>query len=138
MFTAERAKKTMVHIGPAVFSGGFSTFLAFLLLVNSISYGFTLFFRVTHDRLTIVMLIWLYLAFKALQSFLRLLLEIMNIHEFHSDVSRYKTACIFIGYYTAMVCQGPVLAHLRQYWPKGFSPRANASEGVPIRARGIP
>lgn len=49
MFSAERAKKTMVHIGPAVFSGGFSTFLAFLLLVNSISYGFTLFFRVTHD-----------------------------------------------------------------------------------------
>jgi len=37
-----------------------------------------------------------------------------------------------------MVCQGPVLAHLRQYWPEGFSPRANASEGVPIRARGIP
>jgi len=45
---------------------------------------------------------------------------------------------IFIGYYTAMVCQGPVLAHLRQYSPEGFSPRANASEGVPIRARGIP
>ena len=45
---------------------------------------------------------------------------------------------IFIGYNTAMVCQGPVLAHLRQYWPEGFSPRANASEGVPIRARGIP
>ncbi|XP_052775684.1 patched domain-containing protein 3-like isoform X1 [Mya arenaria] len=42
----ERTKKTLVHIGPAVFSGGFSTFLAFLLLVNSISYGFTLFFRI--------------------------------------------------------------------------------------------
>jgi len=42
----ERAMKTLVHIGPAVFSGGFSTFLAFLLLVNSISYGFMLFFRV--------------------------------------------------------------------------------------------
>ena len=35
-----------------------------------------------------------------------------------------------------MGCQGPVLAHIRQYWPQGFSPRANASEGVPIRARG--
>ncbi|KAL4236282.1 Patched domain-containing protein 3 [Mactra antiquata] len=42
----ERARKTLVSIGPAVFSGGFSTFLAFLLLVNSISYGFTLFFRI--------------------------------------------------------------------------------------------
>ena len=45
---------------------------------------------------------------------------------------------IIIGYNTAMVCQGAVLAHLRQYWPEGFSPRANVSEGVPIRARGIP
>ena len=45
---------------------------------------------------------------------------------------------LFIGYNTAMVCQGPVLAHLRQYWPEGFSPRANASEGVPIQDRGIP
>ncbi|XP_052274727.1 patched domain-containing protein 3-like isoform X2 [Dreissena polymorpha] len=42
----ERTMKTLVHIGPAVFSGGFSTFLAFLLLFNSISYGFTLFFRI--------------------------------------------------------------------------------------------
>lgn len=42
----ERTMKTLVTIGPAVFSGGFSTFLAFLLLVNSISYGFTLFFRI--------------------------------------------------------------------------------------------
>ena len=39
---------------------------------------------------------------------------------------------LIIGYNTAMVCQGPVLAHLRQYWPEGFSQRANASEGVPI------
>ncbi|XP_060605204.1 patched domain-containing protein 3-like isoform X1 [Ruditapes philippinarum] len=42
----ERTRKTLVSMGPAVFSGGFSTFLAFLLLVNSISYGFTLFFRI--------------------------------------------------------------------------------------------
>jgi len=45
---------------------------------------------------------------------------------------------VFIGYNTAMVCQGLVLAHLRQYWPEGFSPRANASEGEPIRACGMP
>jgi len=50
-----------------------------------------------------------------------------------------RGVCIILtGYYTTMVCQGPVLAPLRQYWPEGFSPRANASEGVPIRARGIP
>lgn len=42
----ERTRKTLISIGPAVFSGGFSTFLAFLLLVNSKSYGFTLFFRI--------------------------------------------------------------------------------------------
>lgn len=35
------------EIGPAVFNGGFSTFLAFVLLANSNSYGFALFFRVS-------------------------------------------------------------------------------------------
>ena len=45
--SSERTKETLVVIGPAVFSGGFSTFLAFLLLANSSSYGFTLFFRVS-------------------------------------------------------------------------------------------
>ena len=47
VFISERTKQTLIVIGPAVFSGGFSTFLAFLLLVNSTSYGFTLFFRVS-------------------------------------------------------------------------------------------
>ncbi|XP_021370704.1 patched domain-containing protein 3-like isoform X1 [Mizuhopecten yessoensis] len=42
----ERVVSTLKKIGPAVFSGGFSTFLAFLLLCNSYSYGFSLFFRV--------------------------------------------------------------------------------------------
>ncbi|XP_060064761.1 patched domain-containing protein 3-like [Ylistrum balloti] len=42
----ERVVATLKKIGPAVFSGGFSTFLAFLLLCNSYSYGFSLFFRV--------------------------------------------------------------------------------------------
>ncbi|XP_033738754.1 patched domain-containing protein 3-like isoform X3 [Pecten maximus] len=42
----ERVVETLKKIGPAVFSGGFSTFLAFLLLCNSYSYGFSLFFRV--------------------------------------------------------------------------------------------
>ncbi|XP_052073825.1 NPC1-like intracellular cholesterol transporter 1 isoform X1 [Mytilus californianus] len=42
----ERPIKALAAIGPAVFSGGFSTFLAFLLLSRSNSYGFALFFRV--------------------------------------------------------------------------------------------
>ncbi|KAK3791755.1 hypothetical protein RRG08_028904 [Elysia crispata] len=41
-----RAVATLADIGPAVFNGGFSTFLAFVLLSNSKSYGFQLFFRV--------------------------------------------------------------------------------------------
>ena len=45
-YFAERAKATLGQIGPAVFQGGFSTFLAFVLLADSNSYGFALFFRV--------------------------------------------------------------------------------------------
>lgn len=47
----ERPIKALAAIGPAVFSGGFSTFLAFLLLSRSNSYGFALFFRVSKIRL---------------------------------------------------------------------------------------
>ncbi|XP_052280398.1 protein patched homolog 3-like isoform X3 [Dreissena polymorpha] len=42
----ERARATLASIGPAVLYGGLSTFLAFVLLANSRSYGFILFFRV--------------------------------------------------------------------------------------------
>ncbi|XP_025110029.1 patched domain-containing protein 3-like [Pomacea canaliculata] len=42
----ERTVATLTKIGPAVFNGGFSTFLAFVLLANSSSYGFVVFFRV--------------------------------------------------------------------------------------------
>ncbi|XP_048761748.2 protein patched homolog 1-like isoform X1 [Ostrea edulis] len=42
----ERPVMALTEIGPAVFNGGFSTFLAFVLLANSNSYGFSLFFRV--------------------------------------------------------------------------------------------
>lgn len=42
----ERPVMALKEIGPAVFNGGFSTFLAFVLLANSNSYGFSLFFRV--------------------------------------------------------------------------------------------
>ena len=31
----ERIRKTLINIGPAVFNGGFSTFLAFILLISS-------------------------------------------------------------------------------------------------------
>lgn len=40
-------KATLVEIGAPVFSGGFSTFLAFVLLAGSNSYVFTTFFKVS-------------------------------------------------------------------------------------------
>ena len=42
----ERIKMTLVEMGPPVFNGGFSTFLAFILLANSTSYVFTVVFKV--------------------------------------------------------------------------------------------
>ncbi|KAK7483450.1 hypothetical protein BaRGS_00025249 [Batillaria attramentaria] len=42
----ERTIATLRNMGPAVFNGGFSTFLAFVLLADSASYGFLVFFRV--------------------------------------------------------------------------------------------
>ncbi|XP_066595690.1 patched domain-containing protein 3-like isoform X2 [Prorops nasuta] len=41
----ERAMKTLIVIGPAVFNGGFSTFLAFILLGFSKAYLFSTFFK---------------------------------------------------------------------------------------------
>eukprot|EP00795_Rhopilema_esculentum_P004306 gene4306-20508_t len=42
----ERASTAISELGPAVFNGGFSTFLAFLLLAASTSYVFKTFFKV--------------------------------------------------------------------------------------------
>jgi len=42
----EKVVKTLEHIGPAVFNGGFSTFLAFVLLAGSKSHVFMSFFKV--------------------------------------------------------------------------------------------
>ena len=42
----ERAAQALSDIGPAVFNGGVSTFLAFVLLSASGSYVFTTFFKV--------------------------------------------------------------------------------------------
>ena len=42
----KRIEKTLTNIGPAVFNGGFSTFLAFILLMNSQSYVFMTFFKI--------------------------------------------------------------------------------------------
>lgn len=42
----ERVRATLVEMGNPVFSGGFSTFLAFILLAASKSYIFTTFFQV--------------------------------------------------------------------------------------------
>lgn len=46
----ERVKATLVEMGNPVFSGGFSTFLAFILLAASKSYIFTTFFQVRRAR----------------------------------------------------------------------------------------
>ena len=42
----ERIKHAVIEIGPAVFNGGFSTFLAFAILMFSQSFAFTIFFKV--------------------------------------------------------------------------------------------
>ena len=42
----ERASATISSIGPAVFHGGFSTFLAFIFLADSDSHVFTTFFKI--------------------------------------------------------------------------------------------
>merc|ERR1712083_881620 len=42
----ERVKLALTEIGPAVFNGGFSTFLAFVLLAGSESHVFLTFFKV--------------------------------------------------------------------------------------------
>ena len=45
----ERVKTALTEIGPAVFNGGFSTFLAFVLLAGSKSHVFTVFFKVDNS-----------------------------------------------------------------------------------------
>ncbi|XP_067946636.1 patched domain-containing protein 3-like [Watersipora subatra] len=52
----ERALKTLGDIGPAVFNGGVSTFLAFVLLANSNSYVFDVFFQV--NLLVVALGLW--------------------------------------------------------------------------------
>ena len=42
----ERIKRTLIGTAPAVFNGGFSTFLAFSLLMTSKSFIFKLFFKI--------------------------------------------------------------------------------------------
>ena len=42
----ERVRNALTEIGPAVFNGGFSTFLAFILLAGSKSHVFQVFFKV--------------------------------------------------------------------------------------------
>ena len=43
---AGRVVNTLTNIGPAVFNGGFSTFLAFVLLATSRSHVFSSFFKI--------------------------------------------------------------------------------------------
>ena len=42
----DRVTETLINIGPAVVNGGFSTFLAFILLITSKSYVFKTFFKI--------------------------------------------------------------------------------------------
>ena len=42
----KRIELTLIEMGPAVFNGGFSTFLAFILLMTSKSYVFKTFFKI--------------------------------------------------------------------------------------------
>merc|ERR1712051_210323 len=42
----KRVETTLVDMGPAVLNGGFSTFLAFILLMTSKSYVFKTFFKI--------------------------------------------------------------------------------------------
>ena len=42
----ERVSQTLTNIGPAVFNGGMSTFLAFILLASSKSHVFQSFFKI--------------------------------------------------------------------------------------------
>lgn len=44
----QRAAKTLKEMGAAVFNGGFSTFLAFVMVSTSKSYVFLTFFKVNH------------------------------------------------------------------------------------------
>jgi len=48
-FFLDRARATLRDIGPAVWNGGFSTFLAIVLLAFSNSYVFKTFFKVSRD-----------------------------------------------------------------------------------------
>jgi hypothetical protein len=43
----ERARQVLAEMGPAVFNGGLSTFLAFILVAFSDSYVFITFFKVS-------------------------------------------------------------------------------------------
>lgn len=46
LLISERALRTLSTIGPPVFNGGFSTFLAFVLLASSNAYFFNTLFKV--------------------------------------------------------------------------------------------
>ena len=49
IFISDRAALTLQYMAPAVFYGGFSTFLAFILLAGSTSYVFSTFFKVSFE-----------------------------------------------------------------------------------------
>jgi predicted RND superfamily exporter protein len=76
----ERICDALQSIGPAVFHGGFSTFLAFLFLADSDSHVFRTFFKVPSARLTLhsMKLCTKFKIFKNKQKFLVLRLPLRH------------------------------------------------------------
>ena len=76
MIFLERAASALSEIGPAVFNGGFSTFLAFILLAASTSYVFKTFFKVSFLISFLITFCLILVSFKV--SFLIFLLQKAN------------------------------------------------------------
>ncbi|XP_023320290.1 Niemann-Pick C1 protein [Eurytemora carolleeae] len=79
-----RVKDALINIGPAVLNGGFSTFLAFILLATSKSHVFTSFFKIFF----LVVLFGLYNGLILLP----LLLSIFGPRSYNHDVSSTNTS----------------------------------------------
>jgi len=75
----ERAHTALTDIGPAVFNGGFSTFLAFVLLAGSKSHVFSSFFKIFF----LVVLFGLYNGL----IFLPIILSIMGPRSYHTETT---------------------------------------------------
>ena len=80
----KRIGKTLANIGPAVFNGGFSTFLAFILLMNSQSYVFMTFFKI----FSLVVFFGLFHG----MVFLPVILSLIGPSPYENDANKNKVA----------------------------------------------